>query len=155
MACNSLDNPGFNGGSLTPWYPSVGSIATVVTDDIAYGGNSYLDLQTNTQSPGGYISQNLYWLDTEKTYNLTVAVRVRDQIPTTGSAIVTASLGNNPTTGEFASDIVWTGGEWILLRGQVQPTERDTILNLGATVTVEGEVQPAHVLFDEVIFGDC
>ncbi|KAL4861986.1 hypothetical protein BDV12DRAFT_179540 [Aspergillus spectabilis] len=155
MACNALDNPGFNGGSIDPWYPSPGSTPSIVTDDITYGGSSYLDLQTTTLTPGGFISQDLYWLDTANTYNLTVAVRIRDPIPTTGSCLVNAFLGSDPEAGEFASDIIWNGGEWVLLQGSVQPTVRDTILNLGATCTFNGEVAPAHVLFDEVIFGDC
>ncbi|KAL4875661.1 hypothetical protein BJY04DRAFT_154036 [Aspergillus karnatakaensis] len=155
MPCNVINNAGFEAG-LESWYPSSGSQASIVTGDgNAYAGNSYLDLETTTLNPGGFITQDLYWLDDANEHKLTVAVQIRDPIPTTGSCIVSAFLGSDPEAGEFASDIIWNGGEWVLLQGSVQPTERDTTINLAATCTFEGEATAVHVLWDDVVFDDC
>ncbi|KAL2828009.1 hypothetical protein BDW59DRAFT_171134 [Aspergillus cavernicola] len=155
MPCNVINNPSFEAG-LSSWYSSTPGVATIGTGDIAYSGSSYLDLETTVSASEATISQDLYWLDDEKTHNLTVQVRLLDPISSADSCTVSAYLGDEYTAdSDIASEIIWNAGEWISLTGTILPEQRDTVLNLVGACTFSGDVQTAHVLFDDVVFSDC
>ncbi|KAL4947167.1 hypothetical protein BDW69DRAFT_178932 [Aspergillus filifer] len=153
-ACNELGNYGFEGG-LNLWTVAPGTVATAATGDLAYSGNGYLDITTTVSNPSGSVSQDLYWLDTATPYNLTVQVQLENPISSVNSCEVSAYLGDDAEAGAIASDLIWNAGEWLLLRGSITPPVRDTTLNLVGRCSFSGEVTEAHVLFDEVVFGNC
>lgn len=117
--------------------------------------NMVRDIATTASNPSGTVSQDLYWLDNEKSYTLTVQFRLAETISSVNSCTVSAYLGDDPEAGAIASDLVWTAGSWEMLTGEIQPTERNTTINLAATCTFggPGAIPEGNVLFDEVIFG--
>ncbi|KAL4984677.1 hypothetical protein BDW68DRAFT_14102 [Aspergillus falconensis] len=158
MSCNDINNFGFEGG-LDYWYTSPGTVASVQTGDLAYAGSKYLDVTTTASNPSGVVSQDLYWLDDQRPYTLTVQFRLAETISSVNSCTVSAYLGTDPEAGAIASDFLWTAGGWETLTGEIQPPERNMTINLSAICSFggPGAATEGHVLFDEVVFGysDC
>ncbi|KAL6236482.1 hypothetical protein BDW75DRAFT_239139 [Aspergillus navahoensis] len=158
MPCNDINNFGFEGG-LDYWYTAPSTVASVETGDLAYAGTNYLDITTTASNPAGTVSQDLYWLDDERPYTLTVQFRLREPISSVNSCAVSAYLGEDPEAGAVASDLVWSAGGWATLTGEIQPPERNMTINLAAVCNFggPGAATEGHVLFDEVVFGytDC
>ncbi|KAL4750046.1 hypothetical protein BDW72DRAFT_213698 [Aspergillus terricola var. indicus] len=154
MSCNDISNFGFESG-LSSWYTAPSTVASVQNGDLAYAGLYYLDIATTASNPSGTVSQDLYWLDNEQPYTLTVQFRLAETISSVNSCTVSAYLGEDPEAGAIASDFVWTAGSWETLTGEIQPTERNATINLAATCTFggPGAITEGNVLFDEVIFG--
>ncbi|PYH49290.1 uncharacterized protein BP01DRAFT_352810 [Aspergillus saccharolyticus JOP 1030-1] len=156
MSCNVLTNPSFETGTLDGWYGTSGSIATVVQGSIAYDGNYYLDVTGTAANPTASVAQDLYWLDETKTLDLTLWVRFENTISSaTGHCEVSAYLGEDPTAGAIASDIIWDSDEWLRLTGSILPEERNTTLNLVGSCIELGNATIANVLFDDVVLSDC
>ncbi|CEN59828.1 hypothetical protein ASPCAL02269 [Aspergillus calidoustus] len=152
-ACNVINNPGFEAG-LESWTTS--GPATVVTGPVAYAGENFLSLETTADAPTNTVTQDLYWLDTANVHNLTVQVRVEGPIPATSHCEVRAYIGEDADAGEFASDIIFTGDEWVTLQGSFQPTVRDTTITLvGYCAFGESDEEYFNVYFDDVIVADC
>ncbi|KAL2821238.1 hypothetical protein BJX63DRAFT_379690 [Aspergillus granulosus] len=153
MPCNVINNPSFEAG-IESWTPN--GFAAVIASPVAYDGNNVLSLETAPSAPTVSVTQELYWLDTANVHNLTVQVRVEGEIPTTSHCEVRAYLGEDPEAGEFASDIIWNGGEWIQLEGSFQPTVRDTTISLVGYCTFNvADAEHIRVYFDDVIVSDC
>ncbi|KAL3464633.1 hypothetical protein BJX64DRAFT_253987 [Aspergillus heterothallicus] len=151
MPCNVISNPSFEAG-LESWTAS--GPATVVTSPIAYAGESFLSLETTPTASTNTVTQDLYWLDTDNVHNLTVQVRVAGEIPSTSHCEVRALIGGE----EFASDIIWTGDEWVTLTGSFQPAVRDTTFSLVGYCSFaggEGDGEYFDVYFDDVVIDDC
>jgi hypothetical protein len=174
-ACNVINNPGFEAG-LESWTTS--GPATVVTGPVAYAGENFLyasppcfpslmptpeltnppssSLETTADAPTNTVTQDLYWLDTANVHNLTVQVRVEGPIPATSHCEVRAYIGEDADAGEFASDIIFTGDEWVTLQGSFQPTVRDTTITLvGYCAFGESDEEYFNVYFDDVVVADC
>ncbi|KAL2799448.1 hypothetical protein BJX66DRAFT_292921 [Aspergillus keveii] len=153
MPCNVINNPGFEAG-LESWTTS--GPATVVTGPVAYAGENFLSLETTPDSPTNTVSQDLYWLDTANIHNLTVQVRVEGPIPATSHCEVRAYIGEDSEAGEFASDIIFNGDEWVTLQGSFQPDVRDTTITLvGYCAFGESDEEYFNVYFDDVVVDDC
>ncbi|KAL2837690.1 hypothetical protein BJY01DRAFT_220641 [Aspergillus pseudoustus] len=153
MPCNVINNPSFEGG-LSSWYTS--GPATVVTGPAAYDGDKFLSLETTPSVPTNTITQDLYWLDTANIHNLTVQVQVEGQIPASSHCEARAYIGDDADAGEFASEIIFNGGEWLTLQGSFQPTVRDTTISLvGYCAFGEADEEYFNVYFDDVIVSDC
>jgi hypothetical protein len=123
--------------------------------ELSSSTNIVRDIATTASNPSGTVSQDLYWLDNEQSYTLTVQFRLAETISSVNSCTVSAYLGEDSEAGAIASDLVWTAGSWETLTGEIQPTERNTTINLAATCTFggPGAISEGNVLFDEVIFG--
>ncbi|KAL3471609.1 hypothetical protein BJX99DRAFT_21552 [Aspergillus californicus] len=151
MQCNVINNPGFESG-LDSWYSSATPNAIrVLTDQATYDGSSVLGVTTTSENPEVRFTQDLYWLDDEKTHNLTVQVRLRDPPPTGGACTISAYLSDEWTDEtSIAGGFTTSSDFWNTVTGTVQPTERDTVLNILTYCSFDAEV-----LFDDVVFSDC
>lgn len=103
------------------------------------------------------ISQDFTGLDVGVPYNLTVQVRLLEDISSVSGCTVFAYFDKDPQAGAIASDIIWHAQSWMRLTGTVTPTEEAGTLSLGGTcgISAPGAAPEGHVLFDEVVFGDC
>ncbi|KAJ0413222.1 hypothetical protein BJY00DRAFT_297188 [Aspergillus carlsbadensis] len=153
MPCNVINNPSFEGG-LDSW--TISGLGAVVTSPVAYAGESFLSLETTPDAPTNTVTQDLYWLDTANVHKLTVAVRVEGTIPARSHCEVRAYTGDDSVAGEFASEVIVDGDEWLLLQGSFQPTVRDTTISLvGYCAFGESDKEYFNVYFDDVVVDDC
>ncbi|KAL2862614.1 uncharacterized protein BJX67DRAFT_385424 [Aspergillus lucknowensis] len=154
MPCNVVSNPSFESG-LDGWHTNLASAVKIITSDVAYDGNSFVSLDLNTDRPTGDIHTYLYDLDTAKSYDLKVQVRVNGDLPSVNQCTFSVEANDDPAGGVISSDYIWTAGEWIQLNGTYTPSVRDTEFKLAATCHFSGDVQALGAAFDDVILSDC
>ncbi|KAL4905625.1 hypothetical protein BDW74DRAFT_177993 [Aspergillus multicolor] len=154
MPCNDINNPSFE-SAFDFWYPGATPDYTTAWigsgDGNAYSGNEFVTLATTPSHPQGTLNQDLYWLDDEVSYELTVQFRIVEPFGPIEGCTVSALLDDN----EFASQFVSEVGDWQALTGVIQPPERNMTLSLKAVCGFSEESQDyqGQVLFDDVLFG--
>ncbi|KAL4983727.1 hypothetical protein BDW68DRAFT_168267 [Aspergillus falconensis] len=153
MPCNDISNFSFEGG-FDYWYsaaPNPSYTTAWVQSGDAYAGDNFLVIATTKDAPTGTVSQDLYWLDDEKPYELTVHFRLVEPFGPVDGCTVSALLGDD----EIASDVVSAVGDWTALSGEITPPERNMTLSLKAACGFgkDGADLQGQVLFDEVLFG--
>ncbi|KAL3466943.1 hypothetical protein BJX64DRAFT_204701 [Aspergillus heterothallicus] len=155
MSCILTQDPGFEAGANSPWYPSENTIGYIATNpEVAYAGNSFYDLAVNSASNTGTVSQNLFGLDTVTPHNLTLYVRIDQPIPSLTTCTVSAHTESNPDE-VITSDLVDHAGEWLRLTGLFTPTQADDVLSIVGSCAFHDDYTFNHVFIDEVVLSDC
>ncbi|RDW68790.1 uncharacterized protein DSM5745_08550 [Aspergillus mulundensis] len=152
MPCNDINNPSFEGG-FDFWYPGANPYYTTawVGSGDAYAGDQFVTIATTPEYPIGTVNQDLYWLDDEVPYELTVHFRLVEPFGLINGCTVSALLGEH----EIASLVVEEAGDWAPLTGEITPPERNMTISLKAVCGFGegGSELQGQVLFDEVLFG--
>ncbi|KAF7585378.1 hypothetical protein BBP40_011099 [Aspergillus hancockii] len=151
MPCNDINNFSFESG-FNFWYPGAEPYYTTawIQSGDAYAGDKFLAIATTEDTPTGMVSQDLYWLDDEKPYELTVHFRLVEPFGPVDGCTVSAFLGKD----EIASDVVSAAADWAALTGEITPPERNMTFSLKAACGFykNGAEMQGQVLFDEVLF---
>ncbi|KAL4760960.1 uncharacterized protein BDW70DRAFT_136534 [Aspergillus foveolatus] len=151
MPCNDINNFSFESG-FDYWYaaapnPSYTTAWVQSGDD----HDNFLAIATTKDAPTGTVNQDLYWLDDEQPYELTVQFRLVEPFGPVDGCTVSALLGDD----EIASEDISTAGDWTALSGEITPPERNMTLSLRAVCGFgeNGVDLQGQVWFDDVLFG--
>ncbi|RAL07617.1 uncharacterized protein BO97DRAFT_378033 [Aspergillus homomorphus CBS 101889] len=154
MPCNDINNFSFE-HDFDYWCPAENPLTTSwVQSGTAYAGEKFLAVATTPTTPIGIVSQDLFWLDDETPYELTVQVRLVEPFGAVeDGCTVSAHLGEQEIAAEVLKS---TEGDWTALTGSIQPSARNLTFSLmaacgfgaHASEELQGQVQ-----WDEVLFG--
>ncbi|KAK2760402.1 hypothetical protein FQN54_002472 [Arachnomyces sp. PD_36] len=151
-ACNPLENPTFETGSLGPWIPSAENVANIVGAPEAYEGEYYLDLETAPGNRANQITQNITGIDTSKEYPFSIFAQVPN-ISVANYCSVYVYTGTNATTGLIASEMLPGQSPWTEITGTYKPKSEDDVFTVSCSCTLSGASHTGHVYLDGISLG--